>query len=233
MRRGACSGRGHFGRALAILGDVLDEVNMPPGDRREVAGIVITGPAQTQIISGKCVPFLAGDLAGLAADAQCRVGKETEAAAGLDPVAGGQLGLVWNDPGQKGLGVVEGARIDRHRIASRRPRRRFQVNALPSWIEVLGSPTTALRILAMSPGQNSPEMPDQPDFVDRLAIEPERPHSLGHHCFDFDLAAQSRDSNPVQLQIPSNSASSEEISANASGCNSALTGTERVGMPPA
>jgi len=39
---------GHFGRALAILGDVLDEMNMPPGGRREVAGIVITGPAQTQ-----------------------------------------------------------------------------------------------------------------------------------------------------------------------------------------
>jgi hypothetical protein len=91
---------GHFGRALAILGDVLDEMNMPPGGRREVAGIVITGPAQTQIISGKCVPFLAG----LAPDAQCRVGKETVAAAGLDPLAGGQLGLVRNDPGQKGLG---------------------------------------------------------------------------------------------------------------------------------
>jgi hypothetical protein len=42
--------------------------------------------------------------------------------------------------------------MDRHRVASRWPRRRLQVNASPSWIEVLGSPTTALSILAMSTG---------------------------------------------------------------------------------
>jgi hypothetical protein len=89
--------------------------------------------------------------------------------------------------------------MDRHRVASRRPRRRSQVNAFASWIEVLGSPTTALSILAMSPrGKTLPaEMPDQPDFVDRLVIQPERPHSLGYQCFHFDLTLQSRDHDPI------------------------------------
>ena len=43
------------------------------------------------------------------------------------------------------------------------------------------------------------EMPDQPDFVDRLAIQPERPPSLGYQCFHFDLTPQSRNRNPVEI----------------------------------
>jgi hypothetical protein len=31
-------------------------------------------------------------------------------------------------------------------------------------------------------------MPDEPDFMDRLVAEPERPHALGYQCFDFDFA---------------------------------------------
>ena len=102
----ALEGR-HCGRTLAIPGDVLDKMKMPPGRRREVAGIVVAGAAQPQIIGRQRVPFLAGDFAGLAADAQCRIGKEPIAAARLDPLAGGQLGLVRDDPGQKRLGIVE------------------------------------------------------------------------------------------------------------------------------
>src|SRR5260370_9110664 len=46
------------------------------------------------------------------------------------------------------------------------------------------------------------EMPDQPDFVDRLVIEPEWPHSLGYQCFDFDLTPQIRDRDQVQIMAP-------------------------------
>jgi hypothetical protein len=58
----ALEGR-HCSRTFAILGDVLDKVNMPPGRRRGVAGIVVAGAAQLQIIGRQRVPFLAGDLA--------------------------------------------------------------------------------------------------------------------------------------------------------------------------
>jgi hypothetical protein len=46
------------------------------------------------------------------------------------------------------------------------------------------------------------EMPDQPDFVDRLVIQPERPYSLGYQCFHFDLTPQSRDRNPIKVIDP-------------------------------
>jgi hypothetical protein len=44
--------RRHCGRTLAILGDVLDKMNMPPGRRREVAGIVVAGAARSQMNAG-------------------------------------------------------------------------------------------------------------------------------------------------------------------------------------
>src|SRR5260370_11242101 len=86
-----------------FCGDVLDKMNMPPGRRREVAGIVVAGAAQPQIVGRKGVPFLTGDLAGLAPNAQCRVGKEPIAAARLDALPGSQLRLARDDRGQNRL----------------------------------------------------------------------------------------------------------------------------------
>ena len=55
----------------------------------------------------------------------------------------------------------------------------------------------------VAPGKTlSAEMPDQPDFVDRLVIQPERPHSLGYQGFDFDLTPQSRDSDLIKVIDP-------------------------------
>jgi hypothetical protein len=47
----ALEGR-HCRRTLAILGDVLDKMKMPPGRRREVAGIVVLVPRSPRSSAG-------------------------------------------------------------------------------------------------------------------------------------------------------------------------------------
>src|SRR3954452_21360137 len=56
--------------------DMLDEMDVPPRHRAEIAVIVVAMTGKFEIISGQQVPFLAGDLAGLAAYAQRRVGEK-------------------------------------------------------------------------------------------------------------------------------------------------------------
>ena len=124
--------------------------------------------------------------------------------------------------------------MDHHRVASR-PRRRSQVNAFASWIEVLGSPTTALKILAISPVAK----PSQPKCQTSPASWTVWSSDLNGRTRSVTSAFTSTSPRKVEtvtqsrLLIPSESVSSGEISANPSGCNSAVTGTERVGMPPA
>src|SRR6185437_226161 len=62
--------RRHLGRPLTTLPDLLNEMNVPPSRGRKVPGIVVAGAAQADIVSRQCIPFLARDLAGFAADAQ-------------------------------------------------------------------------------------------------------------------------------------------------------------------
>jgi len=74
-------------RAAALARVLLDEGHMPPGIGRERAGIVVALAGQAQIAGRQVVPFLAGHLAGLAADAHRRVGEEALARGRVD-VAG-------------------------------------------------------------------------------------------------------------------------------------------------
>ena len=40
-------------------------------------------------------------------------------------------------------------------------------------------------------------MPDEPDLMDRFAVEAKGPHPLGHQCLDLDFTPQSRDRDPT------------------------------------
>src|SRR5205085_160749 len=55
---------------------LLGEGNVAPGVGAEVRGVVVRLPRPDQAVLGDEVPFLAGDLAGLAADADGGVGEE-------------------------------------------------------------------------------------------------------------------------------------------------------------
>ena len=64
---------------LAVFGKLFDELDVPPMDAVELAGVVVAVATQRvhpAIGAGQLVPFLAGDLARLAADADRRVGVE-------------------------------------------------------------------------------------------------------------------------------------------------------------
>ena len=64
---------------LAVLGELLDELDVPPVDAVELRGVVVAVAAQrvhAAVGAGQLVPLLAGDLARLAADADRRVGVE-------------------------------------------------------------------------------------------------------------------------------------------------------------
>ena len=69
----------HWARDLiSFLSILFEKHDVPPGRRAEVAGVVvrISGPGETVIRD--LVPFLACDFAGLAADANARVGKKPD-----------------------------------------------------------------------------------------------------------------------------------------------------------
>ena len=59
---------------------LLDERDVAPGVRAERAGVVVRVARPDEAVLGDEVPLLAGDLAGLAADADRRVGEEADRA---------------------------------------------------------------------------------------------------------------------------------------------------------
>src|SRR5262249_35307003 len=67
---------------LAALGQLLDELHVPPGGGRERAGVVVAVAGPLEAVGGELVPLLAGDFAGLAADADRRVGVEARGGSG-------------------------------------------------------------------------------------------------------------------------------------------------------
>src|SRR5207248_2587254 len=114
------------------------------------------------------VPLLAGDLAGLAADADRRVGEEAHpllrlvAVAGGNTCAPGELGhVVFLLRSGSGRGALSRCRSARLRVSStsslsaaprgRRPGRMSQLAALTSWMCTFGSSTKGKRSLAESP----------------------------------------------------------------------------------
>src|SRR5260221_2051906 len=58
------------------LYSAFDEFHVPPGGVAERAGVVVTEAAPGEAVFRYAVPFLAGNLAGLAADAQRGVGEK-------------------------------------------------------------------------------------------------------------------------------------------------------------
>ena len=58
----------------------LDEGDVAPGGRAQVDGVVVAEASPPEVVRRQLVPLLAGDLAGLAADAQRRVGQEADRA---------------------------------------------------------------------------------------------------------------------------------------------------------
>jgi hypothetical protein len=55
---------------------MLDERDMPPRRRGKFSRIVVTVACKRIAIGGQLVPLLAGNFAGLAANADCSVGKK-------------------------------------------------------------------------------------------------------------------------------------------------------------
>src|SRR5262249_5627655 len=64
------------GHSLAFRGELLDELDVPPGGGGERSRVVVALAGPSELLRGEEVPLLAGDLAGLAADADRGVGVE-------------------------------------------------------------------------------------------------------------------------------------------------------------
>src|SRR6202522_221363 len=65
---------------LPVFRELLNELDVAPVDTVQAARVVVAVAAQcvqTAVGAGKLIPLLAGDFAGFAADAYCRVGKKT------------------------------------------------------------------------------------------------------------------------------------------------------------
>jgi hypothetical protein len=75
------------------IADPLDEGDMTPGGRAEIAGIVVTHAGEAEIVHRQLVPLLAGDLARFTADAEGGIGEEAE---GAWPGSRGAFECCWS-----------------------------------------------------------------------------------------------------------------------------------------
>src|SRR5919108_731154 len=141
---------------------LLDEGDVPPGVGPEGQRVVVGVAADAQRpVLGDQVPLLAGDLAGLAADADAGVGEKPHPRTGLAVVAaaegrGGQVGQGHAGPPSLASPIPARARRSstscrRAAPRGRRPGWMSQVAALDSWMWTLGSSTSDSRSLAASP----------------------------------------------------------------------------------
>src|SRR4029453_235140 len=141
---------------------LLEEADVPPGAGPQGQGVVVGVAADPQRpVLGDQVPFLAGDLAGLAADADAGVGEEAHPRPGLAVVAApesgrGQVGQGHDGPPSPGSPIPARARrsaTSRRRAAprGRRPGWMSQVAAFDSWMWTLGASTSESRPLGAPP----------------------------------------------------------------------------------
>src|SRR5439155_11588298 len=144
--------RGQLGERLQRL----DEAHVAPGVRPERAGVVVGAAlAELGAVGGQVVPLLAGHLARLAPDAHRRVGEEAHAPAlravdgELGHRFGPSAGWSWRGETWRSACAPRSGAVD-ERV--RRPARTSHVNALASSIVPFGSPDSAIRSLAVSPG---------------------------------------------------------------------------------
>ena len=189
-------------------------------------------------VGGQVVPLLAGDLARLAADAHRRVGEEAHPLRRPSrwiaiSVMSARCPRTGASPSRVGVGCARARpRASRSARRVRRPARTLQVNALASWIETFGSPASAPRSLALSPGRRRRRSPSatagRPGGssrpVDRAAAA----------CARSRVARASISARSVSItiqppsSIPRSAASTGSISANISGCSSASHGRLRL-----
>ena len=180
--------------ASATVGTgLLDEGHVAPGRRAQADGVVVGHPGQAQPVLGHRVPLLAGDLAGLAADADRRVGEEAHPRRdGPDgPRAGGRGQCSSGRPSlHLRAGVVGDARPVRRTPAPARAARAragaapgwmSQASALTSWMCTFGSRARCVRSLARVAGAEAVGAPvvGQPDLVQRAALHAQTGHPLG------------------------------------------------------
>ena len=144
----------------------------------ERAAVVVGLAGEAQVVGRHLVPLLAGDLAGLAADADRGVGEEADPLLRLEAPArrspadsrpraahcrpAGPLAVVLDE-----LAAASGPR-------GRRPGTMSQVAALTSWMWTFGSSAIENRSLAESPVPIAAVAPvvGQPDLVDDAALRP-------------------------------------------------------------
>ena len=160
--------RGHQPAEVAVGRGLLDERDVPPGRGAERAGVVVGRAEQVEPVVGDAVPFLARDLARLAADADRRVGEEPLARSGVAPTrraprpAGRGRSVDSSSPPSvtrvAGLdGDAGAAAVAPRRSAAaagpvgRRPGRMSHEATFDSWMCTFGSRVTPNRSLAESP----------------------------------------------------------------------------------
>jgi len=65
------------GNLISFLSVLLEEQDVPPGGRAEMAGVVVGISRPGEAVVRNLVPFFTRDFASLAADANARVGEES------------------------------------------------------------------------------------------------------------------------------------------------------------
>src|SRR5256884_1016460 len=186
----------------AVVGplELLDEADVPPVDAVQLAGVVVAVARElpyAAVLGRQLIPFLARDLARLAADANRGVGEEPH-----------------------GLG-------HNHAFST------LQTNALPSWMDTLGSPTQDVRSFTTSPVLNpiQPQCHGMPTWwigLPAMCITPMRWVTSAFARIwprGLDTTTQSR------FLIPFSLARSCPSSMNNSGWSSASHGSQRLIAP--
>ena len=148
QRLGTAVGMCDLAVELQRLG-LLDEGDMTPRVRVELHGVVVARAGPLEPVLGQEVPFLARDLAGLAADADRRVGEEADSRLRVLAV-GGLCGAHVPTVRSRRSATSCASLAPR----GRRPGRMSHVNALTSWMCTFGSSAMCARSFAASPFVN-------------------------------------------------------------------------------
>src|SRR2546423_2128 len=205
-------------RRLALL----DEGDVAPRVRAEGRRVVVALARPDETVLGDQVPLLAGHLAGLAADADRRVGEEAHARLGLLAVA------------QRARSRSSATNFGRRGPRGRRPGRMSQVNALTSWMCTFGSSAMWARSLAEPPvvRPREPQWYGSPTWWwTRPLIRTGRTRSVTRTRASIAARAVTIVAQPP-CSRPRSRASSGCTSTNIAGWSSERYGEKRA-MPPA
>ena len=118
----------------AIVVELLDEGDVTPRSAAKLAGVVVRHAGEGVAVLRKLVPLFAGDFAGLAPDAERRIGEEAAPIVHVDA-------LPRNSSKYRRSSAPRG----------RLPARISHVRPLVSWMWTLGSSAMCSKSLALSP----------------------------------------------------------------------------------